>query len=67
MIDGDLYSMRLIIVFPLSGNAKLHRREGSLRETEPLLPPELGGELLNFLAEVLASLSQIPAEHHDTC
>ena len=33
-----------------------------LGETDSLLPPKLGAELLNFLTKVLASLSQIPKQ-----
>ena len=36
-----------------------------LGETDSLLPPKLGAELLNFLTKVLASLSQIPKQHNN--
>ena len=36
-----------------------------LGETDSLLPPKLGAELLNFLTKVLASLGQIPKQHNN--
>ena len=48
--DEDLYSMCLFCL----------PKDELLGETDSLLPPKLGAELLNFLTKVLTSLGQIP-------
>ena len=49
--------------FPDMPNASKEEK-WSLSETEPLLPSQLGGKLLNFPTEALASVRQIPAQQN---